>query len=144
MSTLLEDLIPTIDDARQVATDLGVRLYRAFVRVSTWSGASPYDGARSDSDTELLPRPKLGADGPVFDQKTTESGLLVGGTLRLSRISAQIPLSVLQPVLAVNQRVYIVILAADGAELAETLWVLEGGPFRKTTEWVLRIRKVEG
>jgi hypothetical protein len=144
MNTLLQDLLPTIDDARQVATDLGVRLYRVFVRVSTWSGEMPYDGARSDLDVELIPRPKVGASGPVFDTKTTEAGLLRAATLKLSGISPLTPMSTLDPKLDRNQRCFYVIAPADGAELVETLWIADSGPFRHTTEWNIGLRKAEG
>lgn len=58
--SLREDLLPTVDDLRGIADDLGLRRYRFFVRTKTWSGASAGLGTVTNVDVEILPRPKVG------------------------------------------------------------------------------------
>jgi hypothetical protein len=149
MPTTIQDLLQTVDDARQVATDIGARLYRVFVRVRTWSGATKGGGAFSDVDTELLPRPRLrlqSPDGEVspIEDVFTRAGEHFEGLITVDKISAQIALAVLWPTLAENQRQYFVLQGADGGEVLPTLYVLNGAPIRKTTEWALQLLKVQG
>jgi hypothetical protein len=149
MPTTIQDLLQTVDDARSVATDLGARLYRVFVRVRTWAGATQGDGAYADVDTEILPRPRLRmqmVDGEFnpLDDVNTAAGDHVQGIIKVDKISAQIALATLRPALAENQRQYFVLQGADGGEVAPILYVANGPPIRKTTEWTLQLLKVQG
>lgn len=148
-TTLIQDLLQTVDDARGIATDLGIRLYRVFMRVRTWTGATQGIGTFTDVDVELLPRPRIVAQTPrgefmPLDQVYTDAGTHLEGALKVDKISAQTPLSLLQPDLAENQRQYVMLIGADGGEVAGTLFVVDGPPIRKTLEWVCKLKKVHG
>lgn len=58
--SLVESLGSTVDSIRQIATDLGVRPYRVFSIVCSWSGGEIGRGQASViHETEFLPTPKL-------------------------------------------------------------------------------------
>jgi len=59
MSTLRDDLLPVLRDGRQLIQDLGLRPYRVVVRTRTWSGSKVRLGTPTDSDLEIVPRPKV-------------------------------------------------------------------------------------
>jgi hypothetical protein len=148
-TTLIQDLLQTVDDARGIATDLGVRLYRVFMRVRTWSGTTQGEGTFTDVDTELLPRPRLRAQLPSgeimpIDQVYTSAGMHFEGTLDVDKISALTPLAVLSPNLTESQRQYVVLQGADGGEVEPLLYVVDGAPIRRTLGWVMRLKKVHG
>lgn len=147
MSTTIESLLPVIDGARQVATDLGARPYRVFRRVRTWSGSSVGDGVPADLDTELLPRPRVreqqGLDG-VWGQGVTAGGTVVRGRLRLDLISGSYTLAFLYPLdLALNQQLLYVITAADGGDVLPGLCRVTRGPWRKLTQWTMELERTE-
>ena len=152
MPTLIQDLLQTVDDARGIATDLGARLYRVFSRIRTWTGITVGVGTFTDVDTELLPRPRVRAQMPNADfeplvQAYSNAGLHWEGTLKLDRISAQTPLSLLNPNLAENQRQYFIVLGADGGEviggLTGAMFIADGAPFRNTLEYEMVLLKVD-
>jgi len=146
MATVIEGLLPVIDAARQVATDLGARPYRVLIRTSSWDGGAPYVGNRTDEDTELLPRPRVAevsGDGAVFSRTPFEGGSVTSGRLRIHGISPLTGLGVLNPPVLPHQRGYVVVLPADGAELSETIYTIDSGPFRHLTKWSIEVVKVE-
>ncbi len=62
--TLRDDLLPVLDDLRQIPVDLGLRLNRVFRVVRTWSGGAVGlgDGVHpdyADAEVELTPRPRV-------------------------------------------------------------------------------------
>lgn len=149
MTTTLQDILPSIDDARQAVQDLGFRLVRVFIRVRTWTGVTQGQGTASDVDTELLPRPRVreqqeGKDAFMpLDQGYSNAGLHYTGNLKIDRISPQTLLATLSPAAADNQRVYVVLVGADGGEEATALFIPDGAPVRETTQWTLQVKKVE-
>ncbi len=151
-TTLIQDLLQTVDDARQISTDLGARLYRVFARTRTWTGATQGAGTFTDVDTELLPRPRVRAQMPNEDfepllQAYSNAGLHWEGKIKIDKISAQIPLAVLNPTLAENQRQFFIVLGADGGEviggLIGALFVADGAPFRNTLDFEMVLLKVD-
>lgn len=58
-STLRDDLLPVVDEMRQIPDDLGLRRYSVFFRVRTWSGGKPGLGDPKDVDTYIVPKPKV-------------------------------------------------------------------------------------
>ena len=59
MGTLRDDLLPVIDDLRQIPDDLGLRRYRVLLRSRAWPGGKPGIGKPVDTDTEIVPAPKV-------------------------------------------------------------------------------------
>lgn len=58
--TLRDDLIPVIDDARQLIDDFGLRRFTVVVRKRTWSGGQLGLGTATNVDLTLSPKPKVG------------------------------------------------------------------------------------
>jgi hypothetical protein len=146
MATLVEGLLPLINDTRQLAADLGARPYRVFVRVSSWDGGSPFVGNQTDEDTELLPRPRISevaGDGSVFAQKALSGGLVLTGRLRISGINPMTDYKTLVPDCGPHQRSYFVVVGADGGQINEQLYTLDEGPFRHLTKWSVGVIKTE-
>ncbi len=148
MPTVLQNILPAIDAARNQLTTIGLRLYRIFVRTRTWSGGGLGQGTFTDVDVELLPRPRVMAqmtDGEFspLGQVRSQAGDHFEGHLRVDRISATILLATLAPSVSANQKVYYVVQGIDGGEIVGGLYVLAGAPFRKTTQWILFLEKVE-
>jgi hypothetical protein len=57
---LVDDLLATIDEIRQDMFDItGIRSYRCFVVVRTWTGDRIGTGSYTDGYQELLPYPKI-------------------------------------------------------------------------------------
>jgi hypothetical protein len=73
---LREDLLPVIDEIRQLIGDpdqLGLRQSRVWVRRRAYSAGEQHLGDITDTDVEITPRPKVEEDTPV--------------TLKVSRIT---------------------------------------------------------
>jgi hypothetical protein len=120
MPTVLQNILPAIDSARAQLTTIGLRLYRVFVRVRTWSGAGLGQGNFTDVDTELLPRPRVkeqmrdGGDRPL-DLVISQAGEHLEGGLTIDRISASIALATLDPPVNANQKLYYFLQPATAA-----------------------------
>src|SRR6185369_1839041 len=56
--TLRTDLLPVFRDARQLVQALGLRSMRVVVRSRVWSGGKVRLGVPTDTDLEILPRPR--------------------------------------------------------------------------------------
>lgn len=57
--TLRDDILPVVDEMRQIPDDLGLRRYSLTMRMRRWSGGKPGLGSPTDTDLEILPRPKV-------------------------------------------------------------------------------------
>lgn len=53
MAPLVDELLHTIDQARKIAGEFGLRPYTVTVRVRTWSGSRVGLGTKTDTDTPL-------------------------------------------------------------------------------------------
>lgn len=59
--TLIDELVPTVDEIRAIHTDLGTRPYRVWLVWTRWSGGRRGDGVETvTSETEILPTPRIG------------------------------------------------------------------------------------
>ena len=59
MSTLRDDLIPVIDEGRQLADDLGLRQQSVVVLTRVWTSGTIGKGSYTDDDLVLSPVPKV-------------------------------------------------------------------------------------
>ncbi len=57
--TLRDELLPVLNEARTLVADLGMRQVRVIVRTTTWSGGAPQTGVATNSDREIVPRPRV-------------------------------------------------------------------------------------
>lgn len=87
-SVLVDDLVPSVIDALRddLQPALGVRSYRVYRVVRTWSGAEPGDGTFTDDGKELRPYPRVRFwDG--FNFVEDPAGLERRGRVRLTEVS---------------------------------------------------------
>lgn len=86
--SLAEDLADTVNEARQIAVDLGMRPYRVLSVLAHWSGG---ERGRGDvtrvSERELLPRPKV---EPRTRRELREGGIVERGVLVLTEINPEL------------------------------------------------------
>lgn len=59
MSTLRDDLLPVVDELRQLPNQFGIRRYTVKVRTRTWSGANAGEGSPVDVDVTVNPVPRV-------------------------------------------------------------------------------------
>ena len=86
MATLVDELIPVVDEVRQLATDFGIRPYQVFLVYRSWESGTIGDGLYHDLETEIVPRPRLsGWQGN--ERKTRSGGVLGVGDARCVAIS---------------------------------------------------------
>lgn len=88
--TLAQDLVPIVDDIRQIATDFGVRPYRVFMVHIQWTGPARGIGEPQEiSRREILPTPVV-ADMSATARTLAAVGMVEEGSIRLSKISASL------------------------------------------------------
>lgn len=93
--TVLARIAPAIDQARQVATNVGARPYLVFLVWGTWGGEQRGDGDfREAARLQLLPNPQV--DTKQDTRTPYSAGVLPVGALRVSQISQSYTLPVLQ------------------------------------------------
>lgn len=84
--TLFAELADVVDDARQLAVELGAEPYRVFIVVEGWTGGETGRGdLRTVSEEELLPTPHV--DYRPLQNDYQNAGTLERGTLRLTHVS---------------------------------------------------------
>lgn len=86
-ASLIESLGSLVDDARQIAVDLGARPYRVFSVHVRWTGGEVGRGeAVRVQEREFLPTPYLDETSGVRGELRS-GGLVERGTIRLRQIS---------------------------------------------------------
>ena len=102
---LRDDLLPVIDNARQLIQDLGLRTSRVIIRMGRWSTGETKLGALTNTDTEILPRPK------VRDQ--LDGKVLVTGITPDYTTGGWAPAD-LQPAIEAGAEYYFIVIGPDG------------------------------
>jgi hypothetical protein len=88
--TLAQQLVPVVDEIRQLATDFGIRPYRVFLVHIAWTGPSRGMGAATEiSRREILPTPEV-ADMSATDREMHALGLTEAGGIRLRKVTASL------------------------------------------------------
>lgn len=57
--SLRDDLLPVVDELRQLPDDFGIRLYSVILRTRTWKSGKPGIGQPTIVDVEILPKPRV-------------------------------------------------------------------------------------
>lgn len=147
-SVLVDDLVPSVIDALRddLQPALGVRSYRVYRVVRTWSGAEPGVGTFADAAGELRPYPRVMFwDGFRFRQQP--AGLESVGSVRCTEVSltyAEADLTA-RP-LARNQELLIAIGDANGQGSSVGLFTHSQPPYidrEKDMGWVLNLIRVK-
>lgn len=131
--SLRDDLQGTVNDARQLVDDLGLRPHVVIVRTTTWSGGTPGSGTAAHVDLTLSPTPRVRDPSPRL--RAIAPGLHEDGDRTVDRISrdyteAQLGTSGL-------------------AAGVERLWLIDGEKYRavgkpeeKNFEWRVQLRRL--
>ena len=143
VDSLIEDVIDSLRG--ELHPEFGVRAYRVFTVLRTWSGGAVGRGSKTDTEVELLPQPRVDVwDGRKFEMATC--GLDEGGDVRLSEVSLTYTHAELTrglgsgTTLAANQQWLYRIAEANGQAQPSTYWVLSKSPFvdrEKTLGWIV-------
>lgn len=143
VDALVPDVIDGLRDALQPA--LGVRAYRTYRIVRTWSGVEPGDGTFADVAGELRPYPRvLVWDGFRFEQ--APAGVIKSGRVRLTEVSLTYSQSDLAPALSGNQELFYAIGDANGQGSSVSLFANVQPPYidrEKDMGWVLNLIAVQ-
>jgi hypothetical protein len=147
-STLVDSLVPDVIDGlrEDLHPAFGVRAYRCYRVIRTWSGKTVGDGKPSDVGAELRPQPRVAMwDGLKFVQATC--GIRELGDVKLTEVSLTYTDGQLtgQP-LAANQEMFIALGEAHGQASPLRLWAHTAPPFidrEKDMGWVLHLTRVE-
>jgi hypothetical protein len=133
--TLRDDLIPVVDEMRELVDDLGLRRNTVETRLRTWSGGELGLGTPTDVDTELDPKPKVAEPSPWLLESS--GGKYESGDLIVSRISATYDEDDLT--------------GGTLAAAAEWFVLIDGDPYRvvsaateRNFEWRLHVRRITG
>lgn len=109
MGTVVDDNLPTLNDGRQLLVDFGLRKYRVFVRVRSFSGGEVRLGVANDVDTEITPRPKV-------VEKAAGAELLVSGITPDFTVGGYV-LADLNPTQLPHTEVFYVVRNSEGTEV---------------------------
>lgn len=146
---LVDSLVPDVIDGlrEDLHPQFGVRAYRVYRVIRTFSGRTTGEGTAVDVAHELRPQPRVQIwDGMRWEQATC--GIRDLGELRLTEVSLTYTEGQLtgQP-LGRNQEAFIAIGEAHGQGTITRLFAHTKNPFidrEKTMGWVLFLRVVEG
>ena len=143
VDSLIVDVIDGLRDELQPA--FGIRAYRVYRIIRTWSGTVPGDGTFADDAAELRPQPKVAVwDG--FRFREDPAGLAAAGRVRLTEVSLQYTGAQLDPVLADNQELLIALGPANGQGQAIYLFTHAQPPYvdrERDLGWVVNLTKVQ-
>lgn len=146
---LVDSLVPDVIDGlrEQLHPDFGVRAYRVYRVIRTWSGDVEGDGDPTDAAAELRPQPRVKIwDGIRW--VAAVCGIRELGEVRLTEVSLTYTEEQLtgQP-LDKNQACFLAIAEAHGQGSETRLFGNTRPPFidrEKDMGWVLSLRRVEG
>jgi len=144
-SNLVDSLLSVVDDLRgSLHPAMGVRQWRVFVRLRTWSGGRVGAGSPTDVDTELLPQPLVESDDRYLAVES--GGLDEMGSIMLSEISLTYTEDELDggSNVAGREVLYVLSDALGGQALSDRLYQLMEPPKPdrvKTIGWVVKLRR---
>lgn len=145
---LVDSLVPGVIDALRDSLNpqFGIRAYRTYRVIRTWTGAEPGSGSYTDDAGELRPQPRVWVwDGFKFNQEPI--GLQSVGRVRLTEVSLTYaePDLTGQP-LTNNQELLIAIGDANGQGSSTNLFTHVQPPYidrEKDMGWVLNLIRVQ-
>lgn len=147
-SVLVDSLVPDVIDGlrEDLHPAFGVRAYRVYRIVRTWSGKAVGEGTHTDDAAELRPQPRVAVwSGLKYVQATC--GLRELGDVQLSEVSLTYSAEQIEPrTLRKNQECFYAIGEANGQGSPLSVWAHTAPPFidrEKTMGWLLFLRRVE-
>lgn len=76
--SLVESLLPTVDAARGLLDDVGLRPFQVYVRLRAWSGGYVGQGTATDTDTEIT---VASTKRPKVVEVSSSDAMASGGTV---------------------------------------------------------------
>ena len=143
-ANLLDELVPDIDDIRgEIHPEVGVRQYRVFTVLRSWSGDDRGAGTFTEVESEITPQPLV--ESLRGTDRLMSAGLDEADVVRLKEISLMYTEAELAGAdLEVNQEWVIRLKDAYGQAIRTRDFVLEGSPWPdrvKTIGWVVNLKR---
>lgn len=147
-TVLVDSLVPDVIDGlrEQLHPGFGVRAYRMYRVIRTWSGAVAGDGDSVDVGAEIRPQPRIKMwNGLKYVQAICgirELGDVVATEVSLTYSDADLTGQPLAP----NQEIFLAIGEANGQASPLRVWTHAVPPFidrEVDMGWVLNLRRVE-
>lgn len=145
---LVDSLVPDVIDGlrEDLHPAFGVRAYRVYRVIRTWTGRTAGEGRYTDAATELRPQPRVSVwSGLKYVQATC--GIRELGDVQLSEVSLTYSAEQLDPrTLRANQELFYALGEANGQGSPLRVWAHQAPPFidrEKTMGWLLFLRRVE-
>jgi hypothetical protein len=145
-TSLAESLGATIDLARQIAVDIGLRPYLVFSVVIRWSGGEPHRGNPTVIwERPFLPVPKV-ENIEQLNKELRPFGTVSRGEIRLTKLSPRYTADDIALMFPCELRksdehfVEVRIDERDGRTNRQR-YTVSGVPERKTFEWTVRLEK---
>lgn len=145
---LVDSLVPDVIDGlrEELHPDFGVRAYRVYRVLRTWTGKTAGEGKHTDVGAELRPQPRVWMwDGLRFVQAVC--GVRELGDIKLTELSLTYTEAQLtgQP-LPANREIWYALGEANGQATSLRTWALAQPPFidrEKDMGWVLWLQRAE-
>lgn len=126
---LIDRLISRVDKIRQKvnADKVGVRRFRLYRVIRTWTGGEVGDGSSSNAEIEITPPPAITLS--KAKDALTGRGRVEVGTMTASEVSLAYSEATLQPVLTAGQELYYRLVEKTPAQGQHTTyWTLAATP----------------
>lgn len=147
-SVLVDSLVPDVIDGlrEELHPQFGVRAYRTYRVIRTWSGKRSGEGSFADSAAELRPQPRVMQwNGLKYVQAVC--GVRELGDIKLTEVSLTYSAAQLDPRdLRANQELFFALGEGNGQGSPMRVWGHAVPPFidrEVDMGWVLNLRRVE-
>jgi hypothetical protein len=147
---LVDNLVPDVIDGLRDALypDFGVRAYRVYRVIRTWTGDVPGEGTYTDDAAELRPQPRV-LEWSAMQRRLAAAGMQDLGEVMLEEVSLTYTESQLtgRGALAANQQQFIAIGEANGQLQPSVLYTHARPPYcdrMKSLGWVVYLTRAEG
>lgn len=146
--SLVSSLLPTVDLARGLLDDVGLRPFQVFLRTRVWSGNVVGDGTATETDTEIT---VAGSKRPKVEEKASKDVMASGGAISQTTYEVG-PLTpdygtggttsdLIDPPYVLGQEVLFVVKGPglpDGGVLCRRKDANQSSPFR----WMLTLERI--
>lgn len=143
VDSLVVDVIDGLRD--ELHPEFGVRAYRVYRVLRTWTGSTPGQGKFSDVAAELRPYPRVRLwDG--FNYVQAVCGVRELGDVKITEVSLSYSESDLAPKVGNNVELFFGIGDANGQGSSVRLWAHKMPPFidrEKDLGWCLMLHRVQ-
>jgi hypothetical protein len=147
---LVDSLVPDVIDGlrESLYQEFGVRAYRVYRVIRTWTGDAPGEGTYTDEAAELRPQPRV-LEWTALQRRMAACGIQDLGDVVLEEVSLQYtePQLTARGTLSDNQQAFIAIGEANGQLQPSVLYTHAKPPYCdrvKTMGWIVYLTRVEG